>query len=81
MPGAEGDSVEGLDLEALAGLALVDRRPIAAVPIQDTLAVVCDDGACFKRTAEGWLEIEPVPGTVRAETWEPDEPTHTVTVT
>ncbi len=75
---AEGDPVdeaaaiqELLDTE----IEFVERVPLAAVPIRlgnlSTVAVVCSDGAVFKRTLDDkWLELEPVPGTPRAESWE-----------
>ena len=81
-PERDAGAPEGDPLAALveAGL-LAERRPIAAVPLRkalgdhayDMLVVVCDDGACFQRAPNGgvWLELEPVPGTARALTWEP----------
>ena len=56
---------------------VAERCPLAAVPVGDTFVVVCDDGAVFKRVKftdghgrEGWLELEPLPGTPRSILWE-----------
>lgn len=58
-------------------LLYADRAPIAAVSVRaavgnrvnESLHVVCSDGACFKLCLDGeWLELEPVPGTERVGT-------------
>ena len=85
---AEVDQVEGIDADALQELLeseieFVERAPIAAVAvggktagqvsIGPQLVVVCSDGSVFKQGMVGWHELEPVPGTARAASWEPEE--------
>jgi hypothetical protein len=79
---AEVDQVEGIDPDALQELLeseieFVERAPLTAVRIpgtlRDQLCVVCSDGAVFLHSHLGWTEIEPVPGTARAASWEPEE--------
>lgn len=71
------EGAAGVDsVEMPAGLPGSARIPLAAVPlrrqagevIQDTVVVICDDGAAFQhRLGDGtWFELEPVPGTQRA---------------
>lgn len=69
-------------------IEFVERAPIAAVAVGGKqvgsvavgtrLAVVCSDGAVFMRISLAgasykWRELEPVPGTARAASWEPEE--------
>ena len=78
---AEVDQVDPDALQELmdSEIEFVERAPIQAViAYEDRLTVVCSDGAVFMRvparkSSWAWTEIEPVPGTARAASWEPEE--------
>ena len=41
------------------------REVVASVSVDDTLVVVCDDGAVFRLERKGWVELAAVPFTPR----------------
>ncbi len=61
---AEHDGSEGT---AEDGWVEADRAVIAAISSPEGVFTFGSDGAVFKRQKDGtWLEVEPVPGTIRA---------------